>query len=577
MKKISFLSHNHFLPTLLFIILANVLFSLANFKIDLTEDKKHSISKESKQIINNLDDVLFIKVYLDGDFPSEFKHLQAELLNLLTTFKSIAGENLDFEIINPNQTKDKKEKNNLFKQLVKNGLNPTDIEIRSTSSKSSQIIFPGALIYYKERKKAVNFLNNSATKKPGENINSSIENLEYEFISAIYHLTKNKTEKIAFLEGNGELTAAEVYDLTESVLQDNYKLSYHYNIERFNIKEFEIDSATMQADIAKQILNLNKFKTLIIAKPTIAFNMLEKFIIDQYIMNGGKILWLIDGVNASIDSLQKANSFIALKNDLNLDDQLFKYGARINANLIEDLRSTQIPIVTGYSNNIPQQSYFPWPYYPLLFSERNHSISKGLDAIKCDFASSIDTIKNSIKKTILLTSSKQSRFNPAPVKISLGILENPPSIESFNKSELPIAVLLEGEFESVFKNRILPRQQSIDFKDKSKTTKMIVVSDGDIARNNISSNSDIYPLGYDKFIKYTYPGNKKFVMNAIHYLCDDIGLTKLKSKEIKLRLLDKEKITINKHLIQFINIILPLILLFIFMILFLHFKKTKYA
>ena len=566
-----------FLPPLLLVILVNILLSWVNFRIDLTEDKKHSISKETKQILTDLEDVVFIKIYLAGDFPTEFKHLQSELFNLLTSFKSIAGDNFDYEVIDPNNTNDESEKIDLFKQLVKDGLTPTDIEIRSTSSKSSQIIFPGALIYYKDRQQAVNFLKNSVTKKAGENINASIENLEYEFIAAIHHLAKNNIEKIAFLEGNGELTDKEVYDLTESVLQDNDKLSYHYAIERFNIKEFEIDSSKMEADISKQILDLSSFKALIIAKPTIAFNMLEKFIIDQYIMNGGKILWLIDGVNATMDSLQKANSFIALKNDLNLDDQLFKYGVRINPNLIEDLRSTQIPIVTGYSNNMPQQSYFPWPYYPLLFSEINHPISKGLDAIKCDFASSIDTIQNTIKKTILLTSSKQSRINPTPAKISLGILQNPPPIESFNKSQLPIAVLLEGEFESVFKNRILPKEQSIDFKDKSKPTQMIVVSDGDVARNSVSNNGDIYPLGYDRFINYTYPGNKKFVMNAIHYLCDDVGLTRLKSKEIKLRLLDKEKIASNMFLIQFINIVFPLLLLLIATLLFLNFKKRKYA
>ncbi len=571
MKRLSFL------PPLLLVILVNILLSWVDFRIDLTEDKKHSISEETKQILTNLEDVVFIKVYLDGDFPTEFKHLQSELFNLLTSFKSIAGDNFDYEVIDPNNTNNETEKIDLFKQLVKDGLTPTDIEIRSTSSKSSQIIFPGALIYYKDRQEAVNFLKNSVTKQAGENINASVENLEYEFIAAIHHLAKNNIEKIAFLEGNGELTDKEVYDLTESVLQDNDKLSYHYAIERFNIKEFEIDSSKMEADISKQILDLSSFKALIIAKPTIAFNMLEKFIIDQYIMNGGKILWLIDGVNATMDSLQKANSFIALKNDLNLDDQLFKYGVRINPNLIEDLRSTQIPIVTGYSNNMPQQSYFPWPYYPLLFSEINHPISKGLDAIKCDFASSIDTIQNTIKKTILLTSSKQSRINPTPAKISLGILQNPPPIESFNKSQLPISVLLEGEFESVFKNRILPKEQSIDFKDKSKPTQMIVVADGDVARNSVSNNGDIYPLGYDRFINYTYPGNKKFVMNAIHYLCDDVGLTQLKSKEIKLRLLDKEKIASNMFLIQFINIVFPLLLLLIATLLFLNFKKRKYA
>ena len=559
------------------ILLINVLFSFADFQVDLTADGKHTISEETELILKNLDDNIFIKVYLDGEFPAEFKHLQSEVLNLLSSFKSIANSNIDFEFINPNNTANQKEKVNLFKQLVKQGLAPTDIEIRNTESSSNQIIFPGACIYYKDKEVAVNFLKNSVTKQAGENINSSIENLEYEFISAIYQVTKTKTHKIAFLEGNGQLSASEVYDVTESVMQDNYRLSYHYNIDRFNIKEFEMNSTTLQADIAIQLKKLNSYKAIIIAKPTIAFNTLDKYLIDQYVMQGGKILWFIDGVNANMDSLQQNRNFIATANNLNLSDQLFKYGVRINSNLIEDLRSTEIPIVTGYSNNIPQQSYFPWPYYPLLFSESKNPISRGLDAVKCDFASSIDTIKNNIKKTILLHSSKQSRVIPTPAKVSLGILENPPMLTSYNKENLATAVLLEGEFESVFKNRILPKDQKINFIDKSKNTKMIVVSDGDLIRNNVSTNGDIYPLGYDRFIKYTYPGNKKFIMNSVHYLCDETGLTQLKAKVIKLRLLDKEKIKNNKILIQLINLVLPLVLLAIFAFVFLKLKSKKYA
>jgi ABC-2 type transport system permease protein len=562
---------------ILLIILTNILVSFTDFSLDLTADGKHSISEETIKTLEKVDDIVFIKVYLEGDFPAEFKHLQSEVLNLLSSFKTIADDNLEFEFINPNEGRNEKEKVDLYKQLVKQGLAPTDIEIKKAGSSINQIIFPGAIIYYKDKEIAVNFLKNSVTKKAGENINSSVENLEFEFISAIYHISKTKTHKIAFLEGNGELSVSEVYDITESVMQDNDKLSYHYTIDRFNIKEFEIDSNTFQADISSQIKKLTSYKAIIIAKPTIAFNMLDKFIIDQYLMNGGKILWLIDGAKASMDSLQQNKSFIATNNDLNLSDQLFKYGIRINANLIEDLRSTEIPIVTGYSNNIPQQSYFPWPYYPLLFSENNNPISKGLDAIKCDFVSSIDTIKNNIKKTILLHSSKQSRISPTPAKVSLGILENPPPLTSFNKENLPIAVLLEGEFESVFKNRILPKNQKLNFVSQSKQTQMIVVSDGDLMRNSVSNNGDIYPLGYDRFIKYTYLGNKKFIMNSIHFLCDETGLTQLKAKEIKLRLLDKEKIKNNKTFIQLINILLPLLILLIIAFIFTKMKKNKYA
>ena len=571
MKELSYTT------SLILVILINILFSFFGIKFDLTEDKKHTVSKETTKILSNLEDQIFIKLYLDGDFPVEFKYLQKEIISMLKSFKLVAQDNLDFQLINPNSNKENQQKIDLFKQLVKDGLTPTDIEVQSINSKSNQIIFPGALIYYKDKHQAVNFLKNSISKRPGENINQSVEYLEYELISAIYNLINNNIDQIAFLEGNGQLKTNEVYDLTESVLQDNNKLSYHYIVDRFNLKEYKTDSITQQANISKQILDLSKYKVIIIAKPTIPFNTLEKFIIDQYIMNGGKVLWFIDGVNASMDSLQNTTSFITLKNDLNLDHQLFKYGVRINSNLIEDLRSAKIPIITGYSNNMPQQSLFSWPYFPLLSSKDNHIISKNLDAIKCNFVGSIDTIKNGIKKTILLSSSKQSRINISPSKISLGVLENPPPISSFNKPNLPVAVLLEGKFESIFKNRILPKEQSINFKEKSKETQMIFVSDGDIPKNSVTDKGDPYPLGYDKYVNYTYLGNKKFVMNAIHYLCDDIGLIKLKSKEIKLRLLDKQKINNYRLLIQLINIILPLIIIFIFSVVFIKLKERRYV
>ena len=571
---------NKYISFVLFFILVlliNIFFSTFDKAFDLTADKRHSISSESKKILQNLDDVIYIKIYLDGSFPSQFKHLQEELLSMLTSFKAISNQNIDFVLINPNKSDDGFEKESLFKQLVKNGLKPTDVEVRSNSKKTNQIIFPGALISYKGKTQAINFLKNSINKRPGENINSSIENLEFEFISAFNKLIRNNKYDIAFLEGNGELEFNEVYDLTESVYNDNNRLSFYYNIDRFNIKQFFVDSTSNQIDISKQITALNKYKIVVIANPTVPFNMLEKFIIDQYLMNGGKIIWLVDGVNASMDSLNNNNFFIATRKNLNIDDMLYKYGVRINSDLIEDLRSTQIPVVTGYSNNIPQQSFFSWPYFPLVFSESFHPISKGLDAIKCNFVSSIDTIENAIKKTILLTSSKKSRIIRSPAKISLRLLENNLPVNSYNESYIPISVLLEGNFESVFKNRIVPKYKSLEFKDKSVNTQMIVISDGDIARNNVSESGNISPLGYDPFIKFTYSGNKIFLTNAIHFLCDDIGLANLKLKELDLRLLDKEKISKFKLLVQYVNIFSPLLLLSIFSFLFLYFKKKKYA
>jgi len=560
------------------VLFINILSSFINWNIDLTADKKYSFAKESTSIINSLDDKLFIKVYLEGDFPAEFKKLQKSTEDLLKRFKAIANNNIDFEFINPNNVANENEKLDLFKQLVKLKLSPTDLEIKKEGKQVNQIIFPGAIIYYKDKQAAVNFLKQSPGESPGSNINTSIEALEYEFVSAIQHLTINRLTKIAFLEGNGELSEQQVYDITESVLDDNFNLSYYYKVDRFNIKEFAIDSATMLPDLSRQIALLNTYKAIIIAKPITPFNNLEKLLIDQYIMQGGKVLWLLDGVKASMDSLQnKSGTFIATKNTLNIDDQLLSYGVRINANLIQDLRSTKIPIITGYSNNKPQQSYFSWPYSALLVSDSKHAVSKGLDGIKCEFVSSIDTIKNNIQKTILLHSSKESRLNPAPSKISLGILKNPPTPNSYNKEFLPIAILLEGEFESVFKDKLVQKNQQIQFIEKSVNTKMIVISDGDMIANDLSNSGGIYPLGYDKNIKFTYPGNKHFLINAVQYLCGDNGLLHLKVKEHSLRMLDKKKVQKNKFIIQLINIALPILLLLLFALFFVRFKKRKYA
>jgi ABC-2 type transport system permease protein len=272
---------------------------------------------------------------------------------------------------------------------------------------------------------------------------------------------------------------------------------------------------------------------------------------------------------------------MAQKNQLNLDDMLFIYGVRINADLMQDKRATEIPIITGYSGNMPQQSFFSWPYYPLLFSDSDHPISKGLDVIKCEFVSSMDTIKNKINKTILLHSSANAMLVPSPHRVSLGILKNPPKEDYFNNPDIPIALLLEGEFESVFKNRITPKNKGFDFMEMGKNAKMIIVSDGDIIRNTYSEKTgNVYPLGYDKFGKFIYPGNKTFIMNAVHYLCDnnqDLLLSPLKIKELKLRLLDKEKVQKYKLYIQLLNLLLPIVIIVIFGLLFTYTKKKKYA
>ena len=560
---------------IIIIISVNVISNFYSYDLDLSQDKKYTLSDNSKKILSKVDDILTIKVYLKGKLPTGFQMLSSSINDFLINCKK-ENSQIQFEFIDPNDNNETK-RQEIYTQLQSQGLFPTDLTIKKTSETSRKIIFPGAIMYYKEKRESVNLLENNFSLSPQDNINNSIENIEFHLISTINKILNNRKDNIAFLTGNGELSSTQTYDITNSVNNDNNNLNYYYNVEEFDLKEFEYDSIKNQPDISLQLKNLNRYKVIIIAKPTIPFNKLDKFLIDQYIMNGGKLLLLIDGVNASIDSINNQNGyFIASKNDLNLDDQLFKYGVRINSDLVQDLRSTEIPIVTGYSNNRPIQELFKWPYYPLISSKNNHPITNSLDGIKSDFISSIDTLKNNIKKTILLESSNNSRLAQAPSKVSLGIIENPPPVESYNKENIPLAVLLTGEFTSVFKDRIIPKNNDINFKKSSDSTSIIIVSDGDIIANEVSSSGNAFPLGYDRYINYTFDGNKKFIINAIQYLNDQNGLINLRSKNIKLRLLNNEKISNYRTLITMINLILP-ILIFLLLIFIINYKnKLKY-
>ena len=556
--------HQNIFIIFIIIILVNVISNFFSFDIDLTEEKKYTLSDNSKKILSQVDDILTIKVYLEGELPTGFQMLSSSINDFLINCKK-ENSQIQFEFIDPNDNNETK-RQEIYTQLQSQGLFPTDLTIKKTSETSRKIIFPGAIMYFKEKRESVNLLENNFSLSPQENINNSIENVEFHLISTINKILNNRKDNIAFLKGNGELLSTQTFDITNSVNNDNNNLNYYYNVEEFDLKKFEFDSINNQPDISLQLKNLNRYKVIIIAKPTIPFNKLDKFLIDQYIMNGGKLLLLIDGVNATIDSINNQNGyFIAKKNDLNLDDQLFKYGVRINSDLVQDLRSTEIPIVTGYSNNRPIQELFKWPYFPLISSKSNHPITNNLDGIKSDFISSIDTLKNNIKKTILLESSNNSRLVQSPSKVSLGIIENPPPAESYNKENIPLAVLLTGKFTSVFKNRIVPKNNDINFKSSSDSTSIIIVSDGDLIANEVSSSGNAFPLGYDKFINYTFDGNKKFIINAIQYLNDQNGLIKLRSKNIKLRLLNNDIISNYRMPITIINLILP-ILIFLFLI-----------
>ncbi|MBP6412553.1 MAG: gliding motility-associated ABC transporter substrate-binding protein GldG [Bacteroidia bacterium] len=557
-RKISLLQ---LLLALVILVLINNLGGYVFYRIDLTSEKRYSLSPATKDLVKSLDDVVLVKVYLEGEFPAGFKRLRSETKEMLDEFRAYAGDNLQYEFINPSESTDEKKRNEVYQHLVKEGLQPTNLTVKEEGGKSQQIIFPGAIFSYKNRNIAVQLLKSRMGVSSEEMLNSSIQQLEYEFSNSIRKLSNPQKMNVAFIKGHGELDQLHSTDIARSLS------------EYYTVKQVALDS---------NIHALEGYDAAIVAKPDSVFSEKDKFILDQFVMNGGKMMWFIDPVYAEMDSLQnKLGMTFGISNPINLDDLLFKYGVRLNDNLVQDLQAAPIPIVTGYSGNQPQQSLFPWFYMPLVVPENVHPIVTNLNAIKFEFASSLDTVSNAgVKKTILLHTSKYSKVLNSPVRISLGIVQQEPKQEQYNKHNLPLAVLLEGQFESVFKNRIttaIANSNEIKFKAQSKPTKMIVVSDGDVIKNAVSKSSGkVYPLGFDRYTNQMY-GNTNFILNSMNYLTDNSGLISIRSRELTLRLLDKEVLKSDKFFWQLLNTLLPILLLLIYGIVQFYLRKRKYS
>ena len=545
------------------IILIAYITSFFHFRIDLTSEKRYTLSKATKKILKNLDDVVFVKIYLDGDLNIPFKRLQRNIHETLDEFKVYAKDNLEYEFINPMAEDDPKLRNDVINELYNKGLRPSNILSEDKEGATSEkIVFPGALIVYRGIEIPVNLLKNNPGLSAEENINNSIQSIEYELINKIRSLTSRSTEKVAFVEGHGELDERQVGDITR-------ELSNYFQVDRGKING--------QPGI------LDAYKAVIIAKPTKKFDEKDKFVIDQYIMKGGIILWFIDAVNADLDSL-RSGSTVALINELNIDDLLFRYGVRINPDLIQDLQCDFIPVNTALAGNPASFTPFPWLYYPLLNSSGTNPVTRNLNLVEARFANSIDTIeaRKKIRKTVLLKSSVYSRIVEVPVLINLEDVKKEPDKKEFRSNGFPVAVLLEGQFNSAFRNRMLNNyfpEGVPDIIDSVKNSKMLVVADGDMIRNDIHvtpPGTMISPLGYDKFTQQTF-GNKDFIINAVNYLTDQSGLIQLRSREIKLRLLNRAKIKEQKLKLQLINVALPVVLVILLGIGFNAYRKNKYS
>ncbi len=540
------------------LVILNVLSRFAFSRVDMTQEKRFTLSQSSKQLSKDLKDIIFFKIYLDGDLPPGFNRLKNSLKELLDEFRVYSGDNIEYEFIDPSASSDEKEKMQLYKQLAAKGLIPTNLEQKDQAGQSQKIIFPGAIVTYRSKEYPLQILKSKMGSSPEQMLNNSIENLEYEISSMLRRITVERGLSVGFLQGQKELPTIRISDASNA-LADFYK----------------VDSVNINGSLTA----LKDFSALIIAGPDTAFAEKDKFIIDQYIMHGGKVLWLIDRMQINMDSLTASSSNVAVPIELNIDDMLFKYGVRINTDLLLDLQAAPIPIVTGYVGNQPKQKLFPWYYFPLLQTEGIHPIIHNLNAIKTEFVSSIDTIESeNVNKTVLLTTSKFSRLQMAPARVSLNMLREEPDPKMFNKQNIPVAVLLEGNFTSNYVNRIpdqIASSSEIDFKKTSVLTSMIVVSDGDVIANYVSKKGNIYPLGYDRFTGQNY-GNKNFILNCIDYLCGNKAILGLRGKEFKLRLLDAAK-TENRAAIQWVNLLIPALIVLIFGFIFNFLRKKKFA
>jgi len=551
------------------LILLNVIGSLKFFRLDLTAEQRYSLSDATKNLLEQFDDVILVKVYLDGEFPAGFQRLQLETKQMLDEFRAY-NPNLQYSFIDPANNGSEEETNTLFQQLQFKGLKPYQLSINKEGGAAVQTIFPGAILSYGDQEIPAPLLQGQIAASPEQQINSSIENLEFNLANAIRSLVQGNKPLVGFMQGHGELGPREVADFAR-------ELSANYQINLFNIREFKSDSSNETLSIAEQQTRLNRFDAMIIAKPNKAFTDLDKYLLDQYVMNGGRTIWLLDGVEAAMDSLSEKSQFMSLPlfDRLQLNDLLFKYGVRLNTDLVVDRVAARVN---------DQREVRPWIYFPMLMPQSKHPIAKDLNAVWMQFGSSLDTvIAPNVKKTVLLRTSPYSARRASPAIVSLADLYQAPPPERFRESGIPMAVLLEGEFQSLYQNRVKPREngEPLKMKASSVDNQMLVVSDGDIIRNQFNIvNRDIpkgapLPLGYDQYTGSQY-GNKDFLVNAIDYMLDDSGLIDIRSRELKIRLLDLERVKKQRTLWSVVNTVVPVVMIVLLGILNYFWRRRKY-
>jgi ABC-2 type transport system permease protein len=522
------------------------------FRWDLTKEKRYTLTPSTKAILKNIDEPIRIEVYLEGkDLPVGIKKLRNSTRELLNEFRALSNGYIDYRFFDINEIDNKEERELLEESLIKGGLFPTNLEVKSKSGTSQKLIFPGALFSTENRSVAVQILENQLSFQTQDVLNNSYNFLEYKLANTVRKLLQERQLRIAFLEGNGEAGTERIADWGQSLALQKFV------VQRINLNNNSLLSAENAPDL------------LIIPKPRQPFSEQHKFEIDQFIMNGGKVMWLLDRAVADLDSFRIAPQYTSVAIDLNLEDQLFKYGVRVNQDLVQDYYCNPIPVTEIEGAGQTKTNLYPWVFHPVVTANNDHPIGKNMDPVALEFASSLDTIRApNVEKTILLSTSELSRKSGVPLGLDLGIARIEPLPEYFTEPFIPLGVLLEGEFSSLFANRLSAEQNNLllsknmPFKEKSVATRQIVISDGDIGVNDMDVNGTPSPLGYYKFTRQTF-GNKDFLNNCVEYLLDENGLITARNKETKMQLLDKQRVLEQQGLWQVLNVGLPLAFMFL--------------
>mgnify|MGYP000468764396 FL=1 len=538
---------------LIVVLGVNYLGSKIYSRHDITEDSRYTLSEASKETVTT-DEPIYVDVFLTGDMPSEFKRLQTETKQLLEEFTEV-NDNIIISYVNPKD--ENPDVNVLTSEMEKYGMPALRVDVKENGKTSQEVIFPWAVINHNQKVAKVSLIKTNA-RNSIDRVNNSVQHLEYAFASAFKEVIAKKSKTIGLLIGNKQLESKYVYDFLNTLERNYY------------IIPVALDSADIKP--VETLKNLQKLDLLLSAKPQKSFSDNQKYALDQYTINGGKSLWLLDAVHAEMDSISEKGQTLALGRDLNLNDMFFQYGFRVNPVLVKDMYASDVMLLDN--NNQPNR--YPWFYNPVVIPQIKHAIVNNINPVKFEFANTIDLVKQgiNIKKTPLLQTSDISATVGMPKIISINEINNKPNAEAFTKKNLTLAALLEGNFTSTYKNRVKPFDYK-DHKDENRASKMIVIADGDVIKNQMDRGKPL-PLGYDKWTQQNY-GNKEFLLNAVNYLLDDTGLISVRNKEVKIPFLDVERVTKERTKWQALNILLPLLLLVIFGIVYTYIRRRKYS